>query len=137
MTNIKQVENLEDLTAMCGCDDYTQNGKCSNCGNCCSNTIPISKREFLSISKFILDNNITMREINLPLVNLRDMTCPFRDDINKKCKIYPVRPFICREYICSKNSKYSKSFFKKIQKEHRANVNMRELFKEVYRSMRR
>ena len=31
-----------------------------------------------------------------------DGTCPFRDDEQEKCLIYPVRSFICRAFICSK-----------------------------------
>lgn len=30
-----------------------------------------------------------------------DMTCPFRDDANKICTIYPVRPDICRDFVCN------------------------------------
>lgn len=30
-----------------------------------------------------------------------DMTCPFRDERNKKCLIYEIRPAICREFMCN------------------------------------
>ena len=30
-----------------------------------------------------------------------DMTCPFRDEANKKCLIYEIRPAICREFMCN------------------------------------
>ena len=30
-----------------------------------------------------------------------DMTCPFRDEANKKCTIYSVRPDICRDFVCN------------------------------------
>lgn len=29
-----------------------------------------------------------------------DMTCPFRDERNKKCLIYEIRPEICRVFKC-------------------------------------
>jgi hypothetical protein len=32
---------------------------------------------------------------------LTDMTCPFRDDLNKKCLIYEIRPEICRVFQCN------------------------------------
>ena len=36
-----------------------------------------------------------------------DMTCPFMDDskLKEKCRIYPVRPEICRQFNCSKDKK--------------------------------
>lgn len=30
-----------------------------------------------------------------------DMTCPFRDERNKKCLIYEIRPAICRAFMCN------------------------------------
>ena len=30
-----------------------------------------------------------------------DMTCPFRDERNKKCLIYDIRPEICRVFQCN------------------------------------
>jgi Fe-S-cluster containining protein len=30
-----------------------------------------------------------------------DMTCPFRDERNKKCLIYEIRPEICRVFQCN------------------------------------
>ena len=32
---------------------------------------------------------------------LTDMTCPFRDEKNKKCLIYEIRPEICRVFQCN------------------------------------
>ena len=29
------------------------------------------------------------------------MTCPFRDEANKKCLIYDVRPQICKQFVCN------------------------------------
>ena len=36
-----------------------------------------------------------------------DMTCPFMDDskLKEKCRIYPVRPEICRQFICKGDKK--------------------------------
>lgn len=30
------------------------------------------------------------------------MSCPFRNEHTKQCDVYPVRPLICKEYICSR-----------------------------------
>ena len=31
-----------------------------------------------------------------------DLTCPFRNETTKRCEVYPVRPLICRAFICSR-----------------------------------
>ena len=33
--------------------NYTENGKCSNCGQCCTDYIPISQKEINRIRKYI------------------------------------------------------------------------------------
>ena len=82
--------------------NYTENGKCSNCGACCSNTLPLDKKEIKQIKKYIEKNNI--KPINhVPAMMSKeylDGICPFRDNINETCTIYPVRPVICRTYKC-------------------------------------
>lgn len=82
--------------------DYTKNGQCSNCGACCSNTLPLDKKEIKKIQQYIVKNNI--KPINhVPAIMSReylDGICPFRDNIKETCTIYPVRPIICRTYRC-------------------------------------
>jgi Fe-S-cluster containining protein len=34
-----------------------------------------------------------------------DLTCPFRDEANRKCLIYSVRPWICRQFMCNHTQK--------------------------------
>lgn len=80
----------------------TCNGKCSNCGECCSDILPIDQTEIKRIKKFIQKNDIKESK-HLSMLDTRlDLTCPFRDNENKKCLIYEVRPDICRCFICSK-----------------------------------
>ena len=79
--------------------DFTDNGKCSNCGNCCSNMLPLSEKEINHIKKYIKLHNIKEQRHNA-MVGI-DMTCPFRDEANKKCLIYEVRPQICRQFMCN------------------------------------
>lgn len=84
--------------------NFTCNGKCSNCGECCSDLLPINDDEIRKIKQYIKKHNI--KECNhIPAVvrNPLDLTCPFRDNKNKKCLIYEVRPEICRSFICSKS----------------------------------
>ncbi len=77
--------------------------KCENCGNCCnhSNPISISKEELEKISKYL---GISHKEFKQKYVkqaksgyfNLKNLPCIFRDEQNKTCEIYPVRPAVCR-----------------------------------------
>ncbi len=79
--------------------DFTCNGKCSNCGQCCSNLLPLSNSEVKRIKQYIKKHNIKEQRHNV-MVGV-DMTCPFRDERNRKCLIYDIRPQICREFMCN------------------------------------
>lgn len=61
---------------------------CTNCGRCCG-LIPATPDEIKEIRAYVSKHKIKA-------VNIRKMTCPFRDDKKKICLIYPVRPMICR-----------------------------------------
>ena len=80
--------------------NFTCNGKCSNCGNCCGDILHLSKKEIKRIDDYLKKHKVeaTPRCI---LVDY-DNTCPFRDIQNKKCKIYEARPDICRVYKCDR-----------------------------------
>lgn len=81
----------------------TCNGECSNCGECCSNFLPLDNGEIRTIKIYIKKHNIK-EQIHIPAIsNIQDATCPFRDNENKRCTIYKVRPAICRSFICSKS----------------------------------
>lgn len=69
--------------------------KCTNCGRCCG-VIPATVPEVNAIRNYIAVNGIT------PIRHGDGVTCPFRDDKNKKCLIYPVRPVICRLFGVAK-----------------------------------
>lgn len=79
--------------------NYTLQGKCSNCGQCCSNLLPLSNEEVNRIKAYIKKHKIKEQRHNA-MVGV-DMTCPFRDEANKKCLIYTIRPAICREFMCN------------------------------------
>lgn len=86
-----------------GTYDLTDNGTCTQCGNCCSNLLPMTDEEIETIRKYIKRYHIKEHRHNLPLANPSlDLTCPFLNDSKKteKCEIYEVRPHICREFIC-------------------------------------
>ena len=60
---------------------------CTNCGQCCG-VIPASDEEVQKIRKYVKVHGIKARAPGV--------TCPFRNEEEKKCDIYPVRPIICR-----------------------------------------
>ena len=79
--------------------DFTINGKCSQCGQCCSNLLPLSDKEIARIKAYIMKHGIKEQRHNALMTV--DMTCPFRDERNKKCLIYDIRPKICRVFQCN------------------------------------
>ena len=83
--------------------NFTCNGECSNCGQCCGDILHLSKNEIKRIDEYLKKHKIDAYERNI-LVDY-DNTCPFRDNKNKKCKIYEVRPDICRVFKCDKTPK--------------------------------
>lgn len=85
-----------------GITDLTTDGKCSRCGECCKDILPIDYVELARIKKYVKEHHILQQEHHLKR-NTIDMTCPFLniDGDEKKCVIYPVRPQICKKFICS------------------------------------
>jgi len=76
-------------------------GNCSKCGNCCGALIPITRKEEKRIREYIRENSIEP-EFFQDGENI-NLQCCFYDRKNKKCKIYEVRPQICRSFKCNKN----------------------------------
>lgn len=68
---------------------------CTNCGECCG-IIPASIPEVNAIRNYIAVNGIS------PVKRDDKTICPFRDNKDKKCLIYPVRPIICRLFGVAK-----------------------------------
>lgn len=100
-------ETIEDMIKDMkhGVYDKTDNGRCVGCGECCSNALPMRQKEIKIIQRYIKEHGI--KEQKIPSVFAKpmfDMTCPFmRKDVSKnRCTIYPVRPFICRDFKCDK-----------------------------------
>ena len=87
-----------------GVYDFTKDGKCSECGNCCSRYLALNKREINTIRNYIKRHGIVQQK-HAQFVYAKpvmDWMCPFLDDTkpNHKCTIYEVRPLICREFHC-------------------------------------
>lgn len=108
-----------------GVTDFTVKGKCSNCGQCCSGVLPLSRAEVERIKRYLTQNPVKEQRHNV--MTGVDMTCPFRDERNRVCLIYPVRPDICVAFLCS----YSPEDIQRTKMdfhENRAVVFMREEF---------
>ena len=89
-----------------GVHDYTKNGRCVGCGACCSSLLPLSDKDIKRIKTYMERNDIKERKRITPSAKpVIDLTCPFRDNVEKKCTIYPVRPDICRSFRCDRPSR--------------------------------
>lgn len=81
------------------------NDKCSRCGECCgAMPMPITRKEEKIIRKYIKEHNIPYQ----PSKIWKDengyneaLRCVFYDEVNKCCKIYKVRPEMCRNFRCN------------------------------------
>lgn len=74
-----------------------ENHNCIGCGKCCG-PVFATKGEIATIKKFVkgqIPQNVICR---LKKQNKESFTCPYRDETEKKCSIYPVRPEICRMF---------------------------------------
>ena len=87
--------------------DLTVNGKCTGCGECCSNILPLSHEELDRIKAYVKKHDIKpITHIASLADNILDMICPFCDlTKEKKCTIYNIRPEVCKVFICSKTDK--------------------------------
>ncbi len=96
-------ETLDDMNN--GVLDFTDNGRCISCGECCSNVLPMKMKEIKVIKRYIKDHGIKEQKVSAVFADpVYDLTCPFlRKDVSKdRCTIYPVRPQICRDFKCDK-----------------------------------
>lgn len=115
-----------------GVYDFTKDGKCSQCGACCSDLLPISESEYHRIKRYIKKHNIKEQKHVAPAVLVEqpklDLTCPFLNESKKteKCVIYPARPAICRCFVC--NDQQGAINHPELYEEERVPVSMRETF---------
>ena len=85
-----------------GVYDFTKNGKCSQCGQCCANFLPMSEKELKIIKRYVKKYHIKPQKHFAPTIEpTLDLTCPLRNDAEQKCMCYEVRPQICRSFLCS------------------------------------
>lgn len=66
--------------------------RCTNCGECCG-PVPITYNDYARISNYLKGNGYAREVVRR---KHKPLNCVFRDDEQKKCAIYPVRPMVCR-----------------------------------------
>lgn len=105
----------ENMVMTMSITNNCNSSKCSNCGECCSEFLPITKKEYYVIKEY-LENHPEIKEQKH--INKKDMhlLCPFRDNENKCCTIYPVRPLVCKQFLCLKNKEHIESTKIKLHK---------------------
>ena len=79
----------------------TINNSCSKCGMCCGMFIPFTDKEIAKIKKYVKKYNIKQVE-DRETENGFEARCCFYDVKNKKCNIYSVRPYVCKDFICNR-----------------------------------
>jgi Fe-S-cluster containining protein len=79
--------------------NLTCNGKCSKCGECCGNILPIDQEDLEKIKDYVLKNEILpQKQI---LVMKQKLQCPYYNGNKEKgCSIYMARPKICKIFKC-------------------------------------
>lgn len=88
---------------------------CKNCGECCG-LVPISEKEYNDIKKYCIENNIKPKKVGM-------LDCHFRDNENKICMVYEVRPTLCKlmgvtkGMSCSNGNSYEINGYKHISKD--------------------
>ena len=84
--------------------NFTINGDCSNCGQCCGDVLPLSPEDLQRLRKYVKQHNIKPINKKFPLADTPiDLSCPFRDDVLQVCTVYPARPWICRAFRCDQD----------------------------------
>ena len=84
--------------------DFTVDGHCSGCGACCSDFLPVSGEEVERIRAYVSKHHLKEHINKVAVGYFVDATCPFRDDVNRKCDVYDVRPEICRSFQCDQDT---------------------------------
>lgn len=111
-----------------GTYDFTKNGKCSKCGNCCTALLPLQESEVTRLKKLIKDRHLKPHKQPI-VVQAIDLTCPFLSDDNL-CQIYDERPLICKIFKCNSGGKPSMEDLMRF-KEPIVAINVRDLFENT------
>ena len=73
----------------------TISGRCSCCGECCSDILHLDSQEIKKIDDYMKEHKVIQHN-----KGENNFLCPFRNHLFRKCDIYPVRPYICQLFKC-------------------------------------
>ena len=80
--------------------DKSVNGRCSGCGECCSDILPLTEAEIARLKSFVKTRHFKAHtHLCAPCTATYDMTCPFLTP-QHKCAVYDIRPQVCRLFKC-------------------------------------
>ena len=85
--------------------DYYVDGKCSECGRCCSRLLPLSKKDIKRMKLYVTKHNVAHYHKYRTAASMAEhFDCPFCNpqDVHR-CNIYEARPTICRMFSCKEN----------------------------------
>lgn len=101
------------------------NHKCSGCGSCCGEYLPLRKKDEFRINDFLIANPDFKPSFSIhnDTKNLY-VICPFLDEKTNKCRIYDIRPYVCRDFKCDRN----KELLKKKRYEYAKNADYNGFF---------
>ena len=122
-------ETLQQFWEDCkrGVYNFTDNGKCTCCGECCTALLPMTKKELKTIQRYVKKRHIRIEKHDGCDL---DLICPFRDNGRKICTVYEVRPTICRDFKCNKPQKKIDDTKERFSYDGRFRAyNLREIFK--------
>ena len=78
--------------------------KCSCCGSCCAEFLPVTRKEIEVIRKYLEEHKDIKASYGTDSSGETLVAqCCFKDEQTNRCKIYPVRPYVCRHFKCDKN----------------------------------
>lgn len=109
--------------------NFTKDGQCIRCGQCCTEILPLTDEELQTIKQYVKKHNIRNQHSKVLIVD-RDITCPLMN-YKHECLIYDIRPAICRSFICSwtQDDKH-KNDMQFIGKKYKIRLLTRELYNE-------
>lgn len=108
------LEALEEFLATAHLDKRLNAGRgCLGCGSCCRGRIPLTSIDYFHLVRYLTGGDAVsfFRRFAWVAVNGRvvDITlrrdaagrCIFLDTAKKTCRIYQVRPLVCRTFTCA------------------------------------
>lgn len=114
-----------------GVYDFTKDGKCSQCGQCCGRYLPISEKELKEIKRYVKKHRIKPQRHLMPSVEpTLDLTCPLRNDSERKCMAYNVRPAICKFFRCDNSRKDIQATKREFHAKYRVVDMRKEIFEQ-------